>query len=234
MADTIERKIIAGMEQQMANRAELLRHGAKPLGWKAGLGSEAAKRRLGLDAPLIGFLLDTLRLSSGAEIDATGWVKPALEAEIAIYIGHDMPGGAERPHDAAAAIAALGPAIEVADLNDDVSDVEAMLAGNIYHRFVILGPTDEKRAGGNLEGMRALVRKNGEEIANTAHLETNTGKLTDIVFHAANLLPRYGAYLRAGDVIIAGSLTPPIFCEPGDDLVYQLQPFAPLRVSFAK
>src|SRR5438067_3521539 len=42
-----------------------------------------------------------------------------------------------------AAIAALGPAIELADLNPPPDDVEVVLAGNIFHRRVILGRSEE-------------------------------------------------------------------------------------------
>lgn len=227
---TEDRRVITGMEQQMAFRNETLGHGAKPIGWKVGFGAPAAMERLKLEAPLIGFLVDTLRIDNGAQVNVSGWVKPALEPEIAVYIGKDLPDGLAQLSDTAGVIAALGPAIEVADLSGDINDPTAILSGNIFHRNVILGPTDTGRAGAKLDGMHAVVSMNGEKGDAVSDLEANTGKLIDLVFHVANALPRFGEHLREGDVIITGSVTPPIFANAGEELVYELAPFAPLRL----
>jgi 2-keto-4-pentenoate hydratase len=46
-----------GMTAQLAKRRERMAAGEKPLGWKLGFGAPAAMQRLGLAAPLIGYLM---------------------------------------------------------------------------------------------------------------------------------------------------------------------------------
>jgi 2-keto-4-pentenoate hydratase len=49
----------------------------------------------------------------------------------------------------------------------------------------------------------------------------------------ANLLARFGEGLRAGELIIAGSITPPLWVEAGERLSFHLEPLQPISVSFA-
>ena len=51
-------RIAAGMRAQRDFRARYLREGAKQIGWKVGFGAPAAKEKLKIDMPVIGFLLD--------------------------------------------------------------------------------------------------------------------------------------------------------------------------------
>ncbi len=71
------------MHAQLARRAEMLASGRRHLGWKVGFGSAAAMQRLGLAAPLVGFLTDGSRLESGAACRIAGWTRAVLEPEIA-------------------------------------------------------------------------------------------------------------------------------------------------------
>ena len=49
-----------------------------------------------------------------------------------------------------------------------------------------------------------------------ADLESNIGRIVDIVRHVADVAAALGDGLRAGQFIICGSLTPPMFLEPGE------------------
>jgi len=55
-------------------------------------------------------------------------------------------------------------------------------------------------------------------MANTSELEALTGELIAIVGHVANLLAHFGETLRAGQIIIAGSITPPIWVGAGESI----------------
>jgi 2-keto-4-pentenoate hydratase len=206
--------------------------GEKCIGWKVGFGAPAAMARLALSAPLIGFLTDRALLGSGATIDTGSWNKPVAEPEIAIYLETDLPGGADRT-TAAAAIAGIGPAIELADVDRAPDDVEAILAGNIYQRNVILGRCEARRAGARLDGLLARITRNGAEVARTSDMQAMTGESIDIVRHVADMLAACGERLRAGHIIITGSIVPPLWIEPGEEIVYSLDPVDTLSVRFA-
>ena len=61
-------RVIAGMRAQFAQRQRLLDAGARPLGWKLGLGTPAAMEKAGTTAPLVGFLTDRGLLEPGADV----------------------------------------------------------------------------------------------------------------------------------------------------------------------
>lgn len=225
-------RIKSGMQQQLRWRRELLAAGKQPLGWKLAFGGPAAFERLRINAPLVGFLMADAVVASGSTISFAGWKKPAAEPELAVYLGKDLAPGADRL-TIKDAIAGLGPVIEVADVDHPSDDVEGTLARNIYQRHVILGNCDATRTGGNLSGLNARVLRNGAEMANTSDLEALTGDLITIAGHVASLLAHFGETLRAGQIIIAGSIIPPIWVQPGETIGFHLEPLQPIFINFA-
>ena len=225
-------RIARGMAAQLTSWHGRLKAGEKPLGWKVGFGAPAAMETLKISAPLIGHVTDRARLEPASKVSLAGWSKPAAEPEIAVYMGKDLPGGASR--DAAKnAIAGIGAAIELADVDFPPDDVEAILKGNIYQRHVVLGACDKTRAGCALDGLTATVMRNGAEIARTSDTQEATGELVDIVRQVADMLSAFGERLRAGQFIITGSITPPLWVEPGEEILFNLEPVGAVSVRFA-
>jgi len=224
-------RVARGNERMLELRRRRLGSGERGVGWKIAFGSRLAMERLGISAPLIGFLTDANLLGSASTVSIEEWTKPALEPEIAVHLGADVDAGASR-EQTAAAIAALGAAIELADV-DNLVDLEDILAGDIYQRHVILGPADQGRAGGDVSGITARVLIDGQEAAATEDPLGFCGELIATVQHAAALLGAAGERLRAGEVLIAGSVTPLIWLEPGQSVTVQIQPLGELSVRFA-
>ena len=83
-----------------------------------------------------------------------------------------------------------------------------------------------------MAGLRAHVERNGATIADTTDFEALTGELITIVGHVANLLAFFGEKLRAGQIIIAGSITPPIWVQAGEMIRFELWPLKALDVKF--
>ncbi len=228
-------RISRGMAAQLLLRRQLLNAGHKPLGWKLAFGGPAAMERLHTSAPLVGFLMQGALLPSGSTLSLSNWKKPAAEPEIAVHLGKDLSAGADRPATMAA-IAGLGPAIELADVDHPSEDVEGTLARNIYQRHVILGSNDSSRAGALLDGLSCRVLRNCSEIARISGpeaLQALTGDVIDIVRYTANLLAAFGESLQAGQIIIAGSVIPPLWVQPGEEIVFHLAPTTPIYIRFA-
>ena len=159
-------RIASGMAQQLNLRREWLRAGKKSLGWKLAFGGAAAMQRLRINEPLVGFLMEDALVPSGSSISVVGWVKPAAEPELTVYMGADLHAHSDRS-TTIAAIKALGAAIEVADVDHPSDDVEGTLARDIYQRHLILGKTDPSQAGGRLDGHNSRVHHNHELIEDT-------------------------------------------------------------------
>src|SRR5215218_8743081 len=111
------------MEEQLSVRNARMAAGEKPLGWKVGLGAPPAMERLQIKAPLVGFMMQKSLVPNASTVSFAGWTKPVAEPEVAVHMDKDLPGGADRAATVAA-IAAIGPAIELADLNPPPDDVE--------------------------------------------------------------------------------------------------------------
>jgi 2-keto-4-pentenoate hydratase len=227
-------RIGRGMREQLSARRTRIGAGEAPLGWKVGFGAPAAMEKLGITAPLVGYLMKSGLIASGGSASLKSWVKPVAEPEIAVHVGRNLPGGGDRAA-AAAAIAALGPAIELADADLPFEDPEAILKRNIFQRHVILGEADSSRAGGNTAGLTALVHRRDAESARTTDPEAATGRIIDIVRHVADLLAAFGETLSAGDVIIAGSVVPPLLVEADEPgVAYTLEPIGRISVAFTR
>lgn len=222
-------RVLRGMEKMLAARQKRLDAGEKPIGWKVGFGAPASLKSLGIDLPLVGFLTEEVLIRSDSTLSLASWTKPAAEPEVAVYLKDDLPDITDR-EIAQAAIGAIGPAIELADVHFPPQDIEAILAGNIYNRHVILGKSDMSRAGCNLDGLIGRVSRRGQEIAAVTDLQALTGNFVGIVQHVANILASVGQMLCAGDVIITGSVIPPLWIESTEEIAYELAPIDALKV----
>jgi 2-keto-4-pentenoate hydratase len=189
------------MEKLFKLRKERITAGDRPIGWKVAFGPPAAREKLGISGPLIGFLTERGAVQSGGSVSLAGWTKPVAEPEIAVYFGRDLADGASE-EAARAAIAKLGPAIELIDIERPAEDPEVSLAGNIFHRHVVLGPGEATRTGVGADGLSARVFRRGSEVARTPDVEALPGNVIGLVRHAADYLAAFGDRLRAGEVLI--------------------------------
>jgi len=226
-------RVVRGLRTQLEMRRKRLDGGDAPLGWKVGFAAPEMLKRLDVSGPLIGFLTRKALVHSGATVSLAGWAKPVAEPEIAVHVGRDVPAGAD--HDTAkAAIAGISPAIEIVDVTEPPEDPERILSGNIYQRHVVLAGAAPARAGSAADGLVCRVLRRGREFARTSDPQANTGKWVDIVCHVANVLAAFGERLRGGEIIITGSVVPPIAIEPGEDAIeFVVDPIGAVDVRFS-
>jgi 2-oxo-3-hexenedioate decarboxylase len=203
MPDLDDPRIRDGLAAQATARQARLDGGATRLGWKAGLGTAAAMERVGTRAPVVGFLTSATLVPDGGEVDVAGWDAPMLEAEVAVRLGRDLPAGADRDQ-ALAAVEAIAPAIELVDLGAP-DDLEAVLAGNVFHRAVLLGAFAPCPAGAGLAAARLDVHVGTAEGTTGVDPALLLGDLADVLRALADQLPAADAAMRAGDVIITGA-----------------------------
>jgi 2-keto-4-pentenoate hydratase len=225
-------RVARGMRLQLEERRRRLAAGDQPLGWKVGFGAPAMLQRLAIAGPLVGFLTQKSRVQSGAVVSLTGWTKPVAEPEIAVHIGRDVPAAADS-ESTIAAIAGISPAIELADLDSPPEDPERILSGNIYQRHVVLAGSGPARVPAGADRLTCRVMRNGTECARTSDPQANTGDWLDIVRHVADVLAAFGERLRAGEIIITGSVVPPLTIEPEDtSIAFEVDPIGRVDVRF--
>lgn len=233
-AFTDDPRVRKGLETQLAERRKRVAAGEKPLGWKMGFGAPAALTLMKIPMPLIGYLMAGARLPSGATVNVKDYAKPVAEPEVAVRLGGAILPGFT-PARAKACVNAVKPAIEIADLNIPPTPdaVEAILAGDIFQRHVVLG--EAARAGGNIDGLTASIVRRGAETGRTAEIEALTGKIPELLVHLADTLAAFGEKLAAGDLVICGSVFPPPMIETDEtEFAYSLSPIGDISVRFTR
>ena len=225
-------RVARGMTAQLAKRRERIAAGEKPLGWKVGFGGPASKERMKLADPLVGYLMQRGLVLSGSTVSFAGWKQPVAECEIAVRMDRDLGGGATSD-SAAAAVKEIFPAIELADFDPvpTPDNIDTLLANNVYQRHVVLAGIT--RPGAGLEGLTSRLIRRDAEAATTKEPDALTGKLPDLIALIANTLAANGEKISAGDVIITGSITPPIMLEKGEPGIgHALDPIGQVSVNF--
>jgi 2-keto-4-pentenoate hydratase len=200
-----------GTRALLTRRREILAQGAEPIGWKIGFNVRATQERLGIDAPLAGFL------TSDSLVEGDWDEYPVIvESEVAVEVGAD-----------GRSIAALLPALEIADPPDLDLPVEQILAGNIFHRAVAFGPRVETQEPG-----AARIFVNGEE-QHTVPANRTGERLQAMVEAVAARLADTDEELRPGDRIITGIIAPPHEASPGDSVRLELADVGGVELRFS-
>lgn len=204
-------RIIEGMRRQAEAISES-NAGAGRLGWKAGFGTEATMSLIQTTQPLAGFLTDRTLLDSGASVAIGNWGMPLIEAEVAVRVDTEVNPG-DSPGDATAAIGAVAAAIELVDFGS-IEILEEILAGNIFHRQVLIGEFVELPPEG-LDVIRISITANGEE-SDPVDPRDALGDLGTVVAALADQAGLTGESIKPGDIVITGAAVPPAPIAAGD------------------
>jgi 2-keto-4-pentenoate hydratase len=223
----VDQRVAAGLPAQLALREELLSQGAQPVGWKIGFNMPAVQKAFGITEPISGFITSASVVPSGGTHSLNGAGQPMAEPEVAIHIGAEVEADCGRA-EAVAAIAAFGPAIEVADVDPSLSDLTEIMAVNVFHRAVLFG---EPVPDVPIDGVIARVTYNGEAFGEGNPLDATLDP-AEVVRVIARTIGAGGERLRPGDRIIAGTLVPPPVVSPGDVLALDLGPLGSLSLAF--
>jgi 2-keto-4-pentenoate hydratase len=206
-----------GTTAMLVRRRELLAQSAEPVGWKVGFNVPAMQEKLGIDAPLAGFLTSDGVLEDGAAWSLGDGGAVVVEQEVAVELGDD-----------ARSIAALLPALELADPPDLELDLQSILAGNIFHRAVAFGPRVETGEPGP-----GRIVVNGE-VTEELSAEHTGGHLEAMVNAVRVRLEAAGERLSPGERIITGVLAPPHAAQPGDVVRLELDALGAVELRFGE
>ena len=222
----MDERVRRGMEAQLERWRRLVAGGAGRVGWKIGLNDPRAQAHLGLAGAVVGHLTLATTLVPGSPHSLRNATRVGAEAEVAIHLGGDV--GPDASDDSVVqAVVGLGPAIELIDVDAPFDDVERIVATNIFHRAVLFGPT---RPAAVFAGLTARVLRNGSPVE-VVEAPLTSADLVAVVRLVADVLAGFGERLQAGDRIIAGSLTPPVWLSAGEVVGVELGAFGTLALA---
>jgi len=180
-------------------------------GFKIGCTSARARAVIATDEPFAGRLGRAAIHASPAVLPASGFMLRGIECEFAFRLGRDLPARAA-PYDegdAAAAVAAVIPAIEVVEsVFEDWTrvGVASVIADNGGHGALVIGPETTDWRGLDLERHAIALSIDGRPVACGTGAEALGGPLKALAWLATDRARR-GDGLRVGQIVTTGTCT---------------------------
>jgi len=192
-------------------------------GRKIGLTSRVMQQSVGISEPDHGVLYADMFYGDGATVPFDRFIAPRLEVELAFVLGQPLRGPNCTIYDVLRATDWVTPAIELLDARFQMTDPDTgssrtvvdTIADNASDAGIITGGRPVRPDAVDLRWVAALLYRGGviEESGVAAAVLNHPA---NGVAWLANRLSGHGVELAAGEIILAGSFTRPIWVRPGD------------------
>lgn len=194
--------------------------GARVIGKKIGVTSKAVQSMLNVHQPDFGYLTDDMVFNSGEVMPISErLIAPRAEGEIAFILKKDLMGPSVTNADVLAATECVMPCFEIVDsrIKDWNIAIQDTVADNASCGLFVLGEEAVSPRKVDLVTCGMVVEKNGAIISTGAGAAA-LGSPVNCVAWLANTLGEFGISLKAGEVILSGSLVPLEPVQAGDSL----------------
>ncbi|WP_099020530.1 2-keto-4-pentenoate hydratase [Mycolicibacterium palauense] len=225
--------VVDAYEIQLINIRRRVAEGARVIGHKVGLSSEAMQKMMNVDEPDYGHLLDDMEVFEDQPVKAGKYLYPRVEVEVGFVLADDLPGAGCTEDDVLAATAAFAPSIELIDtrIKDWKIKLCDTIADNASSAGWVLGKERVSPKDIDITAIDAVLRCNGEVIAE-GRSDAVLGNPVTAVAWLARKVDSFGVRLRAGDVVLPGSCTRAIDARPGDSFVADFTGLGSVHLSF--
>jgi 2-keto-4-pentenoate hydratase len=205
-----------------------------PAGFKIGATGKRMQVYLGVDAPIAGFMRAEDIHHAHAELRFADFIKPGVECEVAVRLAHDLPPGPCSLEQALAAVGGFFAGIEIVENRyGDLTELgtPTLVADQMYHCAAVIG--DRHDIDWRALDIGALRGRIG--LDDGTHDE---GVTTDLMGHPLNGLAwlagsaeaaAFGG-LKAGQVVMLGSVTPPVWLTGPATVTVAFPPLPPVTV----
>jgi 2-keto-4-pentenoate hydratase len=197
-------------------RGTLVGRGERVVGWKVGFTTAAAQQAFGCTEPVSAFLLGSGVYPSGADVPFARFVNPMVEAEVAFVLGRELAGPGVTSAGAARAVEGALAALELVDFRYSGKPTGTdVIADGVYANAIVLGNVVTPIAGLDLSLEGLVYEQNGAIAATNTAAEVMGNPLNSLAW-LANHLGARGVALRAGDVVMSGSVSKLLPVKAGD------------------
>ncbi|MEK7246490.1 MAG: fumarylacetoacetate hydrolase family protein [Pseudomonadota bacterium] len=212
--------------------ARLIADGQHPFGIKVGSTSKAAQRRFKTNEPVIGTLFLQRQVANGGTVAIERLIAPRIECEIAVRMGADLKGPDVTPEAAEAAFGSIMGAFEIVDARTRdwrIKGVE-LVADNAINAGFVRGPERPAREL-DAAGVSVMFGREGDRTTYGSGASVMGGPKFVIAW-LANWLGQRGRILKAGTVVLTGSLSEILPARKGDRFTAEFTPLGDLAVRF--
>lgn len=209
--------VVDAYRAQAARMNRLVAAGDRIIGYKAALTSKAMQEQVGIGEPILGTLLASRTYSEHEPVSLGSFFLPTLEPEVAVLLKADLAGPGVTPLDALAAVGGYLPAVELGDIRtgENKRSLQQTILCNTFNGGHVFGAPLVAPEGIDLRREGMVLYVNGEMVASATAAEVLGDPLRSVAF-MANKLAEIGLSLRAGMVLLTGSIVASIKLKPGD------------------
>ena len=205
-------------------------------GWKIGCTTPVMQAYLGIASPSAGTLY-ARTVAHGEGRFTIGHNRLGVECELAVRLGFDLDGGPDAitREDAADAVAAVMAAIEVVeDRYVDYTRLDAgtLIADDFFGAGCVIGPEMTDWRAMDLGAVTATMEIAGVVVGSGVGRDILDDPLAALTW-LANNQAALGEPLRAGHVVLLGSLVQTHWVAAGDRVVVRNDPLGEVRATFA-
>ena len=225
--------VVDAYEIQLLNIRRRLDAGATVNGHKVGLSSRAMQEMMGVDEPDYGHLLSDMEVHEDRPVRSGRYCYPRVEVEVGFVLGEDLPGEGCTEQDVLDATEAVAPAIELIDSRIADWDIRIgdTIADNASSAGYVLGRDRVKPTDIDLKAIDARLLRNGE-LVGEGRSDAVLGDPVVAVAWLARKVASFGVTLRAGNVILPGSVHRAVDVRPGDDFEATFDGLGSVALSF--
>ena len=231
------RSALEGYQVQRSGHAMLEEAGVgRQGGWKIGCTTAVMQAYLGIDTPAAGAMFLANMWHGHHRFGIAAPRVLGVECEIGVRMGRDvLPRDRDySTGDVAGAVSAVMAAIEVVEdryLDYRALDTPTLIADDFFHHGCVLGAEVESFNLGQLGAVSATMTINEMEVGRGKGNDLLGDPLIGLAWLANNCLS-CGTYLRAGDVVLLGSLVQTQWVAPGDVVEVHNDTFGDVGASF--
>lgn len=209
---------IAGINHQFQREQQ-----GRVTGKKVGLTAAAVQKQLGVNEPDFGLLFAGMEHLDGDEVPFDAFIAPKVEAEVAIVMDRDLNTDLPSFAEFFSSVAYTLPAIEIVDcvIKDWRLSLVDTVADNASAARYVLGNQPMRLGSIELQKIDMQLWVNHSVVA-VGHGSTCMGHPLRAAYWLARTLSESGQPLKAGEVILSGSLGPMVSVRKGDVIHAQL------------
>lgn len=225
--------VVDAYEIQLINIRQRVAEGARVVGHKVGLSSEAMQKMMNVDEPDYGHLLDEMQVFEDRAVPSGQYLYPRVEVEVGFILADDLPGAGCTEEDVLAATAAFAPALELIDTRITNWQIKLCdtIADNASSAGWVLGDARVSPKDIDIKAIDAVLSRNGEVVAK-GRSDAVLGNPVTSVAWLARKVESFGVRLKAGDIVLPGSCTKAFDATPGDNFVADFEGLGSVRLSF--
>jgi len=208
---------------------------AHPAGFKIGATARRMQEYLGLSGPAAGFMATGGQHRSGAILKFADFQRPGMECELAVRLGRDLPPGPCTMAQAAAAVGELMAGIEIVENRyTDLAQVgtATMIGDQVYHAAAIIGePASGDWRDLDIGTLRGRLIVDGHQRDEGVGADLMGHPFNCLAWLAGSSVAEAFGGLKAGQVVMLGSVTPPIWLTGPARVTVDFSPLPPVQVT---